>query len=265
MGFLLAMVIWGLMAAGVYYAYEGLVERIPAISAAGSRIDSQFLLTLIITGIAFVLVQVVLGYFIFRYRDRGTGKVRYTHGNSAIEVGGVIVTGVTFVTLAIMGQFVWADVHLTSSPADAIRVEITAEQFLWNMRYPGKDGRFGKTSPRYYKSVGNTVGILPDDPQGKDDVIIQNNLVVPVNRPVELTLRSKDVIHSFFIPALRLKQDTMPGLAVPLRFTARETGEYEIACAELCGMAHFRMRGLMKVVTAEEYEAWLAQQQPVQM
>jgi cytochrome c oxidase subunit 2 len=231
------------------------------ITTAGTQIDAQFHLTMIITGAAFVLAQLALGWFIFRYRDRGVGKVRYVHGNNLVEVGGVVLTGVVFMGLAVLGQRVWAQVHMTESPAGAVRIEITAEQFLWNMRYPGPDGRFGRTSPKYYEPVGNTVGIVPDDPAGADDFIIQNNLVVPMGQPVELILRSKDVLHSFFVPSMRLKQDTVPGLEIPLRFTATATGEFEIACAELCGLAHYRMRGFMKVVEPAAYETWLAEQQ----
>ena len=260
MGLLLAIVIWGVMLMSVYYVYLGMLWIIPSISDAGTWIDSQFNLTLAITGVAFILSQFVLGYFIFKYRDRGHGKASYIHGHTGVEIGGVILTGVVFIALAVVGQKVWAQVHLTESPADAVRIEITAEQFLWNMRYPGPDGRFGRTSPRLYEAVGNTVGIVPDDPAGKDDFIVQNRLVIPVNRPVELTLRSKDVLHSFFMPNLRIKQDTVPGLAIPLRFEAHTTGDYEIACAELCGLAHYRMRGFLKVVEQNEYDSWLLEQ-----
>ncbi|MFQ5670781.1 MAG: cytochrome c oxidase subunit II [Acidobacteriota bacterium] len=260
MGLILAVVIWGLVALSAFYIHVGLAAMLPPLSEASRLIDSEFTLTLIFTGIAFVLVQVALGVFIFRYRDRGQGRARYIEGNRTVEMGGIILTGVVFISLAIMAQKVWIQVHIRESPADALHIEITAEQFLWNMRYPGPDGRFGRTSPRAYEAVGNPVGILADDPAGKDDFVLQNNLVVPVNRPVELVLRSKDVIHSFFVPALRLKQDTVPGLAIPLRFTATETGEYEIACAELCGLAHYRMRGFLKVVDANEYRTWLKKQ-----
>ncbi|MFQ5718889.1 MAG: cytochrome C oxidase subunit II, partial [Acidobacteriota bacterium] len=165
------------------------------------------------------------------------------------------------VTLAIMGQMVWADVHLSGSDPDAIRIEVTGEQFLWNMRYPGPDGAFGRTSPSLYETVGNTVGIDPEDPAGLDDFILQNELVVPVNRPIELILRSKDVLHDFFVAGLRIKQDAVPGLSVPLRFTPYVTGEYEIACAELCGLGHYRMRGVMKIVDDATYETWQAERQ----
>ncbi len=263
MGLLLALLVWGLMVLSVYFVYQGVVAMLALapITTAGVEIDAQFQLTLIITGVAFILAQLALGWFIYRYRDRGQGQARYIHGNNLVEVGGAVITAVAFVGLAVLGQKVWADVHLTESPADAVRIEITGEQFLWNMRYPGPDGRFGRTSPELYEAVGNTVGIVPDDPAGADDFIIQNNLVVPKGRPVELILRSKDVLHGFFVPELRLKQDTVPGLQIPLRFTATATGEFEIACAELCGLAHYRMRGFMKVVESDAYEAWLAEQQ----
>ena len=258
MGLLLAILIWAVTGMTAYYMMRGVDLMLPVVSNEGVQIDAQFMLTLAITGVAFLLVQAALGWFIFRFRDRGDGsRAEYLHGHTGVEIAGVALTGVTFVVLGLLGQRVWANVHLSTSPADAIRVEITAEQFLWNMRYPGPDGVFGRTSPRFYQAVGNTVGILPDDPAGKDDLIVQNQLVVPVGRPLELILRSKDVLHSFFIPAMRLKQDTVPGLAVPMRFTPTAVGEYEVACAELCGMAHYRMRGHMKVLSQADYDAWL--------
>ena len=118
----------------------------------------------------------------------------------------------------------------------------------------------GRTDPRYYEKAGNTVGIVPDDPAGEDDLITINQIAVPVNTAVELTLRSKDVLHSFFQPNLRIKQDAVPGMAIPFRFTARETGDYEVVCAELCGLTHYRMFAFLKVLERDEYEAWLVEQ-----
>lgn len=264
MALLLAVILWALTGMTVYLVWNHNYWLPPAWSAAAHSYDSQFVLTMTIVGIAFVSAQVLLGLFIFQFRDKGdAGRARYIHGSNFIEVGGVIVTTITFVSLAILGQRLWAQVHLTESPPDALHIEITGQQFIWNVRYPGPDGKLGRNNPKFYESAGNTVGVDPDDPAGRDDIIVQNQLVVPVNRPVELTMRSKDVIHSFFLPTLRLKQDTMPGLAVPLRFTANQTGTFEIACAELCGSGHYNMKGRLQIVGPAEYEKWLSEQIPV--
>jgi cytochrome c oxidase subunit 2 len=260
MALILALILWVMTALAVYLVFFAGYWLPPAWSDAARSYDTQFMITMVVVGISFVLAQVILGWFIFKYRDKGTGKAAYIHGNSTIEIGGIILTGVVFVSLAIRSQFLWAQVHLTESPANAVHVEITAQQFIWNMRYPGPDGKFGKNDPKFYETTVNDVGVDPSDPNGKDDLMAQNILAVPVNTPIELTLRSKDVIHSFFLPTLRLKQDTMPGLAIPLRFTATQTGEFEIACAELCGAGHYKMRAFLKVMEKADYDKWLAEE-----
>jgi cytochrome c oxidase subunit 2 len=222
-------------------------------------IDHQFGLTMAATGVAFILAQGLLGLFVLQYRERGRA-VRYVHGNTGIEAAGAIVIGIVFIILAIMGQKVWAGLHIAPAAAGSMPIEIMGEQFAWNVRYPGPDGKFGQTSPTLYDPIENLVGIDPKDPAGKDDFVILNNLVVPVGQPIELRLRSKDVIHSFFMPALRIKQDSVPGMQIPLRFQAEKVGNYEIACAELCGLGHYRMRGMLQVMEPAAYAAWLQEQ-----
>ena len=257
MAVFLAVIIWALALMTGYFCFNRNYWMPEAISEAAHRVDGGILLTMAVTGVAFFLAQGLLGYCVLRFRDRGDGRARYIHGNNLVEVGGMVLTAVVFVALAIRGQGVWASVHLTQSPAHAFRVEITGEQFIWNVRYPGPDGRLGRTEPRYYEKIGNTVGIVPDDPAGADDIITLNNLAVPVNTPVELTLRSKDVLHDFYLPNLRIKQDAVPGLAIPLRFTATKVGDYPVACAELCGHSHYNMRATLKVMEPDALQAWL--------
>jgi cytochrome c oxidase subunit 2 len=257
MGLLLALIIWGLALMTGYMLFNDNHWGPETISHAAGRVDAEILLTLAVTGVAFFLAQFLLGLFIILYRDRGQAKARYIHGNNLVEYGGMLVTAIVFVSLAIAGQSVFAELHLTPSPPDAVRIEVTGEQFEWNIRYPGPDGQFGRTHPRYYEKAGNTVGVVPDDPAGADDIITVNQLAVPVNTAVELTLRSKDVLHSFFLPNLRIKQDAVPGLAIPLRFTAEKTGDYEVVCAELCGLTHYRMFAFLKVLEPDDYRAWL--------
>ena len=257
MALALAILIWAIVLASVVLFTGEFGWFPPQISEHGEAMDAQFNLTLIVVAIGFILAQVALGYYVWRYRDRSGARAVYTHGNAKVEVATVLITAVTFVTLAIIGQRVWIDLHLEDMPEDAVQVEVTAQQFAWNFRYPGPDGTFGKTATRLINDQLNPVGVDPRDPASSDDVVTLNRMAVPVNRDIRLTLRSKDVTHSFFVPALRFKQDTTPGLAVPGHFKALKTGEYEIACAELCGLQHYKMKGFLMVMSDQEFEAWL--------
>jgi cytochrome c oxidase subunit 2 len=253
----LAVVIWLVTVASIYL-FSGIPGWFPEqISEHGGAIDAQFIRTLVVVAISFISAQVVLGYFIWRFRGRGTGRATYTHGSVKLEVGLMLLTAVVFVTLAAMGQKVWAQLHLREAPPDAVQIEVTAQQFAWNIRYPGADGKFGRTAVKFVDDQTNPVGVDPQDPAGKDDVVSVNRMAVPVNRPIQVTLRSKDVTHSFFVPVLRLKQDAVPGMQIPIHFKAMKTGEYEIACAELCGLTHFKMKGYLMVMSDQEFATWL--------
>jgi cytochrome c oxidase subunit II len=259
MGFVLGFLIWAITIGTVILTVGSGYHMPGVISKAGAMIDHQFGLTMAATGVAFILAQGLLGLFVLQYRERGRA-VRYVHGNTAVEAAGAIVIGVVFIALAVMGQKVWAGLHIAPAPAGSMPIEIMGEQFAWNVRYPGPDGQFGRTSPTLYDPIENLVGIDPQDPAGKDDFVVLNNLVVPVGQPIELRLRSKDVLHSFFMPVLRIKQDSVPGMQIPLRFQADKVGNYEIACAELCGLGHYRMRGMLQVMEPAAYAAWLQEQ-----
>lgn len=253
----LAIIIW-LITLFAIVLFSGKYGWFPeGISEHASAIDAQFMRTLIVVGIAFVSSQVLLGLYVWKYRDRADGKVIYTHGNAKLEALAMGVTAVTFVIIAVLGQKVWAQLHLTDPPADALQVEVTGQQFVWNIRYPGPDGTFGRTDPKLINDQENPVGLDPKDPASKDDIVSVNRMAIPVNRSIQVFLRSKDVTHSFFVPALRFKQDTTPGLRVPIHFKALKTGEYEIACAELCGLGHYKMKGYLMVLPEEEFNAWL--------
>lgn len=262
MAFVVALIIWVVTAVSVWMLMDANSAMPATISEMARSIDAQFFFTLVVTGVVFVLAQGLLGLFIFKYRERPGHRARYVHGNNLVEVGGAVVIGVIFVGLAVAAQRVWAALHLEAGPSNAVVVEITGEQFAWTMRYPGADRQFGATSPELYDASNNPIGIVPTDANGRDDVVVLNELVVPVNRPVELQLGSKDVLHGFYMPQLRIKQDTVPGMRIPLRFTADTTGEYEIACAELCGLGHYRMKGTLRVLEESEFQSWLAEQAP---
>jgi cytochrome c oxidase subunit 2 len=224
------------------------------VSDHAGAIDAQFLRTLVVVGISFTAAQFALGYAVIRFGRKGSERAVYTHGSNKLEVTWTMITAAVFVILAILGQRVWANLHLNAAPANATRIEVVAQQFQWNFHYPGADGSFGRTESRFIDdSALNFIGLDPSDAAGKDDAQL-TSMVIPKDRPVELTLRSKDVIHSFFVPNLRFKQDTVPGLAIKVHFTATKEGKYEIPCAELCGNLHHNMKSTLVVIPADEYD-----------
>jgi len=225
------------------------------ISALASAFDAQFSRTLWLLGFAFLLVQVLLVYVVVRYRQRGRQPAAFT-GNNRLELLWTSVTALLFFGLALMGMPVFTVPHLGPEAAGAEIIEVHAHQFAWNFRYPGPDGKFGRTDLRLISDAGgNPLGRDPSDPVGKDDVVAAT-LRVPVDRDIVLMLKSRDVVHDFFVRELRVKQDAVPGMDIPYRFRAQKTGAFEIACAELCGLGHSQMRSVLQVMPAAEYERW---------
>jgi cytochrome c oxidase subunit 2 len=205
-------------------------------STFGPSIDGLFTAILIITGIAFFVVEIGLVWFAIKYRARPGQKAFYTHGSTKVEVIWTAVPAVTVVVLGIVSNGAW--VHMKgkhSTPADAIPVVVRGKQFEWNMTHSGADKQLGTA----------------------DDVKVRNQLHIPVNTPIDVHLEAEEVIHSFFVPEFRLKQDAVPGMNIKAWFQATDTGVYEIGCAELCGMGHYKMRARVWVHTAEGYQAWL--------
>jgi cytochrome c oxidase subunit 2 len=217
------------------------------------------MLTIIVVGLAFTAAQIGLGYMVWKYGDRGQkDRALYSHGSNRLEVVWTIVTAVIFIGLGIMGQSVWASLHFNKAPAGAFRVEVVAQQFQWNFHYTGKDGVFGRTDPGLIDdSALNFIGLDETDPNAKDDMT-HSVIAIPQGQPVELILRSKDVTHNFWVPQLRFKQDLVPGMAISVHFTAVTPGKYELACAELCGQLHFKMRSYMLVLPPAEHQALMA-------
>jgi cytochrome c oxidase subunit 2 len=201
-------------------------------------------LTIIVVGIAFVAAQVALGYALWRFQDTGDGSTRavYSHGNNRMEILWTAITAAIFITLALLGQRVWWNLHMNPAPAGSAQVKVVAQQFQWNFHYAGADGAFGKTDPAKISDESiNYIGLDDTDPASKDDVVTQT-LVAQAGRPIELTLGSRDV-----------KQDAVPGLDIKVHFTPQTPGRYEIACAELCGQQHYKMRAYMLVLPDAEY------------
>src|SRR5215510_12820771 len=200
------------------------------ISTYGAAIDSLFYLIFWITSITFVLVQGALLVFLVQYRYRPGRQATYTHGNNTLEIAWTIAPSIILVVLALLSRGLWHEIK-QSMPPSKYPVIVTAKQFNWDITYPGPDGQFGTA----------------------DDKTLENDLNVPVNQVIELRLRSRDVIHSFFIPAARFKQDMLPGRELRGWFEATKTGRFEIPCAELCGFGHSGMLGHLTVHSSEDY------------
>jgi cytochrome c oxidase subunit II len=222
-------------------------------SVRGADIDGVFSAVLIVTGIAFIGVQGILGYFVARYGSRGTERAGYWHDNPKAEAGLLIGTAVIMTILVFMGQRVWASIYFTDAPPGTLEVQVTGQQFAWNFHYAGPDGVFGRTDAKLITTDGtNEVGLDRKDPAAKDDIVVTNEMHVVVGKPVKVRLRSKDVIHSFFLPNMRVKQDAVPGMSILVWLEPTKAGDFELACAELCGAQHYRMKAKLVVEKTEQ-------------
>jgi cytochrome c oxidase subunit 2 len=255
----LALLLVILVVVTVYYFVAHLYPAPPPITTVGAAMDHQYDLTLYVTGTVFVLSQLGLAFAVFRFRDHGQ-QANFTRGNNTLEVLWTSATIILFLGLGFLGRKAWAETRFTQPAPGAIQVEVTTNQFVFNFRYPGPDGKFGRLDPkRISPSTGNPLGLDPNDPSGKDDIVVPT-LTVPLNRSVELLIRSQDVIHNFFVRELRLQQDAVPGMVIPIHFTAEQVGQYEIVCTQLCGLGHSRMHSYLNVVSDSDYENFLKQQ-----
>ena len=259
---ILAILIWGITIITVVLFWGGKWQFPLGAAAHTQELDQQYYFTLAVCGVVFFAAQMGLGWVLLRYRDRSGSRAVYSHGNNRLEVVWTLATAVLFLGLNIMGQKVWADLRFQGAAPDALQIEVYGQQFNWAIRYAGPDGKFGRTDAKLMSdSSGNPLGLDESDPNGKDDVVVPT-MAVPVNRPVQLMLRAKDVTHSFFVRELRIKQDAVPGMAIPIHFTPTRIGSYEVACAELCGLGHYKMRSVLDVLSEEDYQKWLKERAP---
>jgi cytochrome c oxidase subunit 2 len=253
---LLAILQVTLVAVTVYVFAAKLYNPPEPITSVGRAVDEQYKLTLHVTATVFVLSQLGLAFAVYRFRDHGQ-RAHFSRGNNTMEFIWTTATIVLFLGLGILGRRAWAEVRFTPPSASAIQVEVTENQFVFNFRYPGPDGKFGRLDPKLISaSTGNPLGLDPTDPAGKDDIVVPT-VTVPVNREVDLQIKSQDVIHNFFVRELRLQQDAVPGLVVPIHFTAERIGQYEVVCTQLCGLGHSRMHTYLNVVSDADYENFL--------
>ncbi len=228
-------------------------------SAHAGEIDHMIVLVHWLMVALFVGWGVYYVYVLFRFRSGANPTASYegAHGKASkwVEIAVVLVEAVLLVVYAIPA---WANrVNDFPSEDEAVVVRVTGKQFEWDIRYPGPDGRFGRTDI-HLVSADNPLGLDRTDPDAKDDITTINQLNLPVNRPALIHLTSMDVIHSFGLFEMRVKQDAIPGLDIPVWFIPNRIGQYDITCSQLCGLGHYRMRGFVNIQTAEDFQNFLA-------
>ena len=207
------------------------------VSTYGRDIDWLFHLIYYITGITAILVFATMIIFLVMYKDRPGRRARYTHGNTTLEIVWTVIPSLILVILTFLSVPAWSKIKMQAPPPSDFVVQVTAKQFNWQITYPGPDGKFGT----------------------EDDKTLLDEMHVPVNKIVHVNLKSQDVIHSFFVPQFRMKQDAVPGREIMQWFEATKPGKYELPCAELCGFGHSGMRGWIYVHTPADYQKWAAE------
>jgi len=261
---------------GVFWCNELFKGKILGKSASdhGEKIDQMLYITIAITGIVFFITQILLFWFSFRYQYSEKRKSFYFPHNNKLEVIWTVVPAIALTVLVGFGLMYWFQIT-GEAPKNAMQVEVMGKQFNWIFRYPGKDGVFGN---RFYRNINdaenNSLGLLWDDPTSHDDIVVSNTMYLVVKQPVKLIINSRDVIHDVGLAAFRRKMDAVPGTPTTMWFTPlyttqemkKITGnpdfEYEISCDQMCGKGHFSMKGVIQVVTPEEFVLWRAKQVP---
>ncbi len=228
------------------------------IASNWGYIDTTLVITFWITGAVFVAVILFMAWCVFRYRHREGSRAAYEPENKRLELWLTVATAIGIIAMLAPGLVVWK--QFITVPDDATEVEVFAQQWSWSYRLPGEDGTLGASNVRLI-GPDNPLGLDPDDPASADDVILDlADLHLPVGRPVKMMLRSVDVLHDFYVPEFRAKMDMVPGMVTYFWFTPTRPGEFEVLCAELCGLGHGIMRGYVVVDEPEDYEVWLADQ-----
>jgi cytochrome c oxidase subunit 2 len=254
-----------------------------AASVEGEKIDLMLYITIAVTGVVFLITQVLLFWFCFKYQEKEGRKAFYFPHNNKLELLWTTIPAIALTVLVVFGLKYWF--KMTNDPPvtsmvngvekKTTLVEITGHQFGWEMRYPGKDGVLGKKNYQLYNTPsGNILGVDFNDPASLDDIHVSADMHIPVNIPVKLVINSMDVIHDVGLPHFRMKMDAVPGIPTTMWFTPRYTTEemkkrtgnpdfvYEISCDQICGKGHFSMRGTIVVESEADYNKWLASQKP---
>ena len=262
---------------GVYVCNEYLFSKTllahPAASVQGEKLDEMLWVTLAITGIVFVITQVLLFWFAFKYQEQENRKPFFFAHSTKLELIWTAIPAITLTVLVVFGLRNWF-FFTGEPPKNAMVVEVTGKQFGWIFRYSGKDAVFGK---KYYKNIDpatNAVGIVWDDKYSQDDILTEQTMYVVKGTPVKLIIGSRDVVHDVGLSHFRLKMDAVPGIPTTMWFTPKYTTKemkeitgnpdfaYEISCDQMCGNGHYSMKGIIEVVDQEEYDMWMAKQKP---
>lgn len=282
-GFLMiAFLFLGLV--GVYYCHHIMSGRILGESASkeGEKVDEMLFITTVVCGIVFLITQILLFWFAFKYQEKENRKAYFFPHNNTMEVLWTVVPAIVLSVLVVIGLRNWF-IFTGDAPKSAMVVEVTGKQFGWIFRYPGRDKEFGKKYFRNIDPATNSLGLVwadnkelnqKADPAAFDDIVQEQTMYIVKDKPVKLVIGSRDVIHDVGLPHFRLKMDAVPGIPTTLWFTPKFTTtemkkmtgntnfQYEIACDQICGNGHYSMKGVIEVVTQEEFDAWMAKQKP---
>ncbi len=259
------------MALGALFALVGLIgvgygarSWFPELASRhGAGIDAMLNYLLLSTGGLFLVGHLVLALFIWQgsRRQQVSRRSATPRAERRLSVAlGLLMAVIAEGGVLAIGIPVWGEYFMATPPDDAVVIEVTGTQFMWHTRYPGPDGQFGRLRPELVDSVSNPIGLDEADRRAADDVVWTGEIFAPVDRTILLRLRSSDVIHSLFVPSLRVKQDVVPGMTPEVLFVPTREGRFEIACTELCGMGHYRMQGFFNVVSDAEFDRWLREQ-----
>jgi cytochrome c oxidase subunit 2 len=282
--FMIAFLIAGLI--GVYLCNEALVGKTLLVhdsaSVEGEKVDEMLNVTLVITGAVFIITQILLFWFAYKYQESDKRKAYYFPHNNTMEIVWTVVPAIALTILVVIGLRNWFS-FTGEAPKNALVVEVTGKQFGWIFRYPGDDGVFGKKYYRMIDDANNYLGLnwrdsaeykIKDDPATHDDIVLQQTVYIVKNKPVKFIIGSRDVVHDVGLSWFRLKMDAVPGTPTTLWFTPKyttkemiertgnENFQYEISCDQMCGNGHYSMKGVIQVVTQAEFDAWMAKQKP---
>ena len=226
------------------------------IASNWSSIDLTIDITFWVTGIVFILVNLFLAYCVWKFRYSENRRADYEPENKKLEVWLTAITTVGVIAMLAPGLFVWA--NFVQVPENSSSFEAVGQQWQWKYRFPGEDGVLGNVDATLM-NADNPFGMVEDDPNGQDDVLVSSHIVhLPVNQPVTALLRSADVLHNFTVAQFRVKMDLVPGLVSYQWFEPTRTGTFDVLCEELCGIGHFAMRGKVVVEEQADFDAWLA-------
>lgn len=280
LGFMIAGLI-GIWYCNDLYFHKTLLAH-PAASNHGKKVDQMLWVTIWVTGLVLIATQILLFWFSYKYQEKENAKVFYFPHNNTIEVIWTVVPAIVLAVLVVIGLRNWYS-FTGEAPQGAMQVEVTGKQFGWIFRYPGKDQQFGKKYFKVIDAATNSLGLiwqdsaalnLKDDPATHDDIVTEGTVYLIKDKPVKLIIGSRDVIHDVGLSQFRMKMDAVPGIPTTMWFTPTITTEemkvetknpnfeYELSCDQMCGNGHYSMRAIIKVVTQNEFDAWIAGKKP---